>query len=61
MASAFEAGEAKERRETVRTLCRVFGIALDAQRSESLSALDASQLSALIQRLEADRQWPQDL
>jgi len=60
MASAFEAGKADERRETVRTLCRVFGIVVDEERAQRLAALEASQLSLLIQKLELERQWPRD-
>jgi hypothetical protein len=64
MASAFEAGEAKgeakERRETVRILCRVFGIVIDEERAQRLAALEASKLARLIQELENERQWPQD-
>jgi hypothetical protein len=61
MASAFEAGQLNERRETVRSLCRAFGITLDEARSECLSLLDAAGLSNLIGRLETEHTWPEEL
>lgn len=65
MASAFEAGEAKgelkERRETVRSLCRVLGVSLDEARAERLLRLDAAELLTLIGKIETERQWPENL
>jgi hypothetical protein len=61
MASAFEAGEAKERRETVRSLCEVLSIEIDTEREHQLSSLNLDGLSRLVQKLKAERQWPRDL
>ena len=61
MASAFEAGEVKALRESVRMLCRIFDISIDDARSERLSVLDSAGLSNLIGRLETERRWPEDL
>jgi predicted transposase/invertase (TIGR01784 family) len=65
MASASEAGEAKgqlkERRETVRVVCELLGIAIDEAREGLLSSLDLDRLSMLVQELKTERRWPKDL
>jgi hypothetical protein len=61
MASAFEAGEAKERRETVRVACELLGIEIDEARESLLSSLDLDQLSLLVQKLKGERKWPEEL
>ncbi len=69
MASAFEAGEVKgeakgerrERRETVRVVCELLGIEIDEARESVLSSLDLDRLGFLVQKLKAERRWPEGL
>ena len=63
LASAFEAGEARgearAQKVTIRTLCRVLDITLEAAKTQKLEDLDPTQLSALIHTLETERRWPE--
>ncbi|MGC4064579.1 MAG: hypothetical protein QM784_08035 [Polyangiaceae bacterium] len=58
MASAYEEGEAKGHRHTVRMLCEVLEIELDDNKQRMLEALSIEQLAALVNRIKSERKWP---
>jgi predicted transposase/invertase (TIGR01784 family) len=57
LAEGREEGRAEELRETVRAICRSFGIEMDAERDAGLAGLGTSALKELQARLLRDRRW----
>ena len=61
LASAFEAGQLKARREGVRSMCELLGIEIDEARERLLSSLELDQLDRLVHKIKTERTWPTSL